>query len=245
VIPHGLYLLTFIAAAVVAALVSTARFLRRGAVVPWASVQLPSKPFEGRPIPLGAGPCKIPGRSGPDVQSLERRDGCNAITLLPVEAFVLTEIGLYCDKPNRLHVTSVKIGRMELIESGAIVADAFGKGGPSTKIAAGATIYPTTGIRFTFTNPDVDPVDVSPMVMGKPVACPISSPGLTIADDIVAMAGTALVAAYALHSPGHILFAAAGLTAGLALVRAVDFARKAVNYSRSLVANWRARKKKA
>ena len=174
------------------------------------------------------------------------RRGHQSLTLLPVEAFVLTEAGLWCDKPNRLHVTSVKIGRMQLLEGGAIVTDAFGKGGPSTKIVAGATIYPSAGICFTFQNPDVDPVDVSAMVMGKPVACPIGgTPGLTVAEDVVAMSATALVAAYALHSPGHILFAAAGFTAGLALVRIADFSWKGFNYTRVLVASFRARKKAA
>ena len=117
-----------------------------------------------RPIPLGAGPVPIPAFAG-------GASGTNQVTLLPVEAFVVEDIEV-TDPTGLLFVSSVQIGRMQLLEGGTISTDYFQSASTKCKLAQGATIYPTTGIVFTFTNPTNAIVNVSVVVTGTPVPCP-------------------------------------------------------------------------
>jgi len=117
-----------------------------------------------RPIPLGAGPVAIPAFAA-------GASGTNNVTLLPVEAFVIEDIEV-TDPTGLLFVSSVQIGRMQLLEGGTISTDYFQSASTKCKLAQGATIYPTTGIVFTFTNPTNAIVNVSVVVTGTPVPCP-------------------------------------------------------------------------
>lgn len=117
-----------------------------------------------RPIPLGAGPIQIPAFAA-------GASGVNTVTLLPVEAFVLEDVEV-TDPTGLLFVSSIQIGRMQLLEGGTISTDYFQSASTKCKLLAGATIYPTTGVVFTFTNPTNAIVNVSVTVTGTPVPCP-------------------------------------------------------------------------
>ncbi len=115
------------------------------------------------PIPLGAGIVAVPAAVGPVF-------GTATYTLLPVEGFTIEDIDII-EPSGQLLVSSIRAGRNEFLEAGAVSAQAFQSAKTLCKLARGFNIFPAVGLVFTFQNPMLVAVNVNVTATGYPIPC--------------------------------------------------------------------------
>ena len=117
-----------------------------------------------RPLPMGSGLVVIDAAAN-------SVNGTGTVSLNPVEPYTLQRITVTTTEPMLL-VTAIQIGRTNMLESGQVAADLFQSGGCCCDMAAGANIWPSVGIQFTFANPSTTDAQVIVSLVGVPGACP-------------------------------------------------------------------------
>lgn len=111
-----------------------------------------------RPKPLGSGDVTVTTGT------------TNTATLTPVHPFQVVDYGIN-DTTGLLLVTSIKAGTDDLIEGGSLRTNTWNAQNTACKIQSPFTIYPWSGLKFTFQNTTSQDISVNVWASGIIARC--------------------------------------------------------------------------